>query len=536
MEINKKKFPIYLSLFIVFSIVIVGIVTLLQDKIDKIEIKKSEKLITEYPKVVNTCMFAQRNGSIDLFEYTDSKSISDTLMYYYFCYDSSTSDNWSIIDKFIYTHLTESELTLDNLDERVNIIYFYSLIIDKYNIKGQENIKDYLLTIKHFIKAQPEKNVYFLNLLYKTRECLNLLGLNKGSDILEPYITNIKIDNNDLLSQLSFNTIKVAVNGERNDVLEVLENLKSNYTAKKIDLESFIIYINNLPKEYIKILPKSYINKIYDLCIENYYDISPYTSFIGLRICQLYSDINSKEIIKIYKSKPINNEGFVPALAKIIPTYRRLFHFRELSHLLGVTIDKATIYEISDSIDKDKIMTEDYYYMTILSRDCPDIKVDKQQLKAVIKNADNTEITTANLFAFYFLIKSGLMNNINCDKLILKVNTFINSCNEKYLIADIWKAELNYLADKKDDYSDELEQKVLSYNGDSEIEVLYYYILYHNTINKKCSNEIKKKINTSVNSHYTELGNLGGFWSNSEFKYIDITTTYECLFLKDFCN
>lgn len=532
----NKKIAVCISLaaVIVLSFAAYFIISSNNKKIDNILLKKSHALIDEYPKVVSTYMLFQRHASIDMYEYMDTLSYADTLMFYYFCYDSDLSEKWKSVSKSAVGCLNESEVSSENFDEKVNILYYYSLITNRYKLTVQTEISDALLSIESYIANQTEADIYLLNNAWKLREAAKLLSLNAPSFDLNSIAANIKIEKDDLLSELSKQAIVSVINGKKSEMRQAIDNINIKFSSQEIDIESLIIYLNIFPKEYLLTLSDIPIEKIYDFCILNCYDIAPYTSFVGFMLCDSFNSDFAKQIQDIYKSRSINEEGFVSTAAKIIPTYRRLFQYSEVCHVLGINLDKATLYEVAESIDKEKLMVEDYYYMSLLARDYPDISIDKQQLQNVISKAETAEISYSNYFSYYYLVKAAIMNKVDSSNLITKMNDFIQKENEDYLIVDIWNSEIDFLVNRNNNDFEALEKRVLDYSGDLEIQTFYHYILYLKATNNKCSDAIKEKINAAINEHYVENGRSGGFWANSEFKYVDIANTYECLFLKDF--
>ena len=535
-EKRKNNTKIWLSMLLaVLCIVALGIsLRSKKPNLDLIEMSKSDPLISEYPLIVKQFNFFQRNAFIELYEYTDMLSYTDTLIYYYFAYAATEHEKWEDISESTMKYLVNTDLSMHTIEDTINILYFYSLVCEKHKLPVLDDAVGFLSTVDTYLATEFDYSIYWLNNFWKFTESVDSIdpqGSYDGSFFL---IDQISISKDDLLSKLSYDAIKSNYLGDKSDTQRSYENIVKSYDDNDIDIESVIIYLNLYPKEYIMEMPERLVEEVFRFCIDGYYSISPYVSFLGFKICETYNDLYSYEIMQLFSNKPISQFGFAPTVAQIIPTFRRLFQYSEICSLLDINLDKATLYEIADSIDTSRIMVEDFYYMSILAREYKDIIVDRDLLKEYVARAGASTVNNSNYFSYYYLVKAALINGVDCSDLVSKMDEFYASNNVEHIILDIWSDEIAYLFGKGEIDFEKYSVDILEYSGELEIEVYYRYVVFLMNTGNECSQKVMDKIQQAIGKYYI-INDMGaGYWANPEFRYIDIARTYECLFLKNY--
>lgn len=528
---SKNKIITAISLILVLLILIsIGVFTLMSGKnIDKIEMEKSEALINKYPKIINQFTHFQRNGVIELYEYTDNVSYTDTLIFYFFNYNNAKEEWEFAIDK-INSYLNDTQINEDNLADLINIIYLCSLVIDKYNLESDILSQSIFLRMQEFLKDYKNQDLLYINNYRKLYSAFKNVGALNEWNLKYSYYNSV--ESNDILTTLSVRSIECSL--YNSDTTAILKDIIDNFNSKNIDIESLMIYLEILPSQTIKTLDESYIDKIYNYCKENYYYIPSYISFCGFRICENYNEDYIVKITDIYKNKPISTEGVIPGVAQIVPTYRRIFQYSETCNLLGINLDKAIVYELAEYIEPEKMMIEDFYYQSLLARNYPDISVDKKLLKDKIANTENVSINISNYYLFYYLIKAGYLNRIDSQNLAEKAIQFYNSNSDKYLLLDLLNSEICWLTKKSEFNPYEYLSRILESKDPVDIETYFHYAIILKNAGEPYPNELKESTLSKIQLLYTDSDHGGGFYANNEFRYIDITKTYECLFLENF--
>lgn len=411
------------------------------------------------------------------------------------------------------------------------------MIIDKYKLKVSNSFKNGLYKFEKYYASleSKEQTIYSLNDMYQIERTLKLLGLKSDKKAYRKMIEEFDPTSIDELSKKSFEILKSCEGKTDAQIKKSMMKTIEGYYDKKYDLESLIIFLNLYDDRYIKCIDAKLVDQITEYCVNEYFKSSSYVTFAGFKISWLYRNEFCDEFLDFFQNKPQNEEGFVPTIAQIKPTYRRVFQYTEISHVLDTNgfVDQATVYELCEKIDTKNMMSDEYYYQTLLVKNYPELKVDIEGLKSAISKAEKSEINLSNFMSYFYLIKAGVLNKIDCKCLISKFNNFANDKSKgNYLIEQICCEEIDTLSSKKKfkDFSKQIEE----YSGEGDIETYYQYAVYLKENSKNCPNTLREKIEKAILKYYMKDKSVGGFWSNPEFKYNDIAQTYECLFLKDF--
>lgn len=536
---NSKLKKIFVIMFIVVFLLIAVFTYykfFYKDTIDAIEMDKRSSIISKYPDIIKQFAFFQHNCFVELYEYTDKPSYPDTLMRYYFLKNNIDRKKIFNITKNIDNHIKNIEM--NNVNDNILLLYYYGMVQHKYRMPISNSLKECLYKYENYFLTTDSNNddVGLLNNIQRLYSTFDILGIKPKNNVLKSKIDEFKPTDIDELSMKSYSIIKCCEEGDPEKIEKSILHIVDCYNKKEIDLETLIIYLNIYDDKYLKLVDSKIINEITDFCITDYYKLPSYISFVGFKISEIYNHKMDDEIKNIFLNKPENNEGYVPSVAQIVPTYRRIFQYSEICHVLGINLDKASVYEICENIDPDKMMNEDYYYQTLLSRNYPDLKVNVEGLKKIIEKAEKVDINLSNYYSYFYIIKAGLMNDIECSKLINKLQNFqvSNKTDGNYLVKKICDAEIEYISSAKKKKTIDFSEEIANYSGESPIETFYQYAVYMKSISQKCPDKVKKKITTTISKYYTKMDYGAGFWLNSEFKYIDIAQTYECLFLKNF--
>jgi hypothetical protein len=490
--------------------------------IDRIDMKYSSELTKQMPKIQKQMQYFQRNGRIQLYEFTDTASFNDSVVYYYFTggFDEKLRDKF---DEAICSTEGEDSAAYDS-------IYYYSLLLDKYDIKPSEKYCDHLRSCEADLTAlSASSDISYLNFALKTDTALSAAGLVPDSDFLEEACKKDIDCFGDHSSELSCEIIRALASENNSEAEELLKKITDEYVSETIDIESYIILLGLFPDDILLKADKAYIQETFQYNKVNYYYQPLYLNFISFKNAELLGLDEENVISDIYRDRPLNNDGFTSEEAYIIPTYRRIYQYRELCSVLGINIDDANVYEIAAVADERGLTADDYYYQTLTARDYHDIDVDIDELKKLISKASDYKVSDSNYYSLYYLVKTALMNKLDCSRLMKKLIAYNNPGS--YLIIDILHEELEYLDGERKSLLKNFDEDILRYDGDSPIDVYYNYFIYLKTTGQKPSSETAQKIRSVLEDHYIENDHGGGYFRNEEFRYIDISLTYESIFI-----
>lgn len=535
MKSKRKLFSVICIVLCLFG-VLLFVAQNVNTKVDDIDLVYNEMIADKYPEVVKQFSFYQRNGKIELYEYANNASYSDTLMFYYFVSDDLDDDRWLSVNTAIgdYLNVESNQLSVDNLDEIINTIYYYSLLADKYNLKVEINTEDVFCKVFDYLEKQ-EQNIVILNYYWKMERSASRFEMKERYIEWDILLENTIPQESDG-SLISYQSIKSCAVEDQELKAKTIDDILLSYREQRIDIESLIIYLDIFPAKDILLIDKVYIEEVFNYCYQNYFTISPYISFRGFCISSMFDSNFASEIYNLIKCKPQNAEGFVATLAQIIPTYRRAYHYVQICNNLGININKADVYEWTSGINNDHLSPEELYYLSLLSREYVDFEVPEQALQSLLVTAKTAKITLSNYYSYYYLIKACVINNIECDDLFERLIEYSETLEEKQTnsIIKIWNIELSFLIRGLEIDYDELIGLLQGELGDLAIEASFYYALILKNTGTVCPESVKNEISSLLDRYYIENDQGGGFWNNSEFRYIDISKTYYCIFLQQF--
>lgn len=522
---KKKIWTVTISGVLLASLIVgsyIGYNTYKAWAIDRIHMEYSSKITKQMPKIQEQMQYFQRNGMIQLYEFTDTASFNDSAVYYYF---TGGFDN-KLQNKF-----DDTLCSMENEDYSIyDSIYYYSLLLNKYDIKPSEKYCNYLRACEADLLSQATSNdVAYLNFAWKTDTALTAVGLVPNSDFLEDACKKDIDCFDDRASELSYEIIRSLISKNSSESEELLKKITDEYISEVIDIESYIILMGLFTDDILQKANKEYIYEAFQYSKVNYYYQPLYLNFISFKNAELLGLDEENVISDIYRDRPLNNDGFTSEKAYIIPTYRRIYQYRELCSVLGINLDNANVYEVASLADDRGLTADDYYFQTLMARDYNDIDVDIDELKKLISQATGYKVSESNYYSLFYLVKTAMMNKLDCSKLMHKLLAYNNPNN--YLIIDILHEELKYLNGERKSLLRNFDEEILNYDQDSPIDVYYNYFVYLRSTDQTPSRETAQKIRSVLKEHYIENDHGAGYFRNEEFRYIDISLTYESIFI-----
>lgn len=505
----------------------------------KIEYNKS--LAEEYVPIDKTLASYFSSAYLNMYEYTDDASIEETLMYYYFEYNQMTPDMRESAMNWISSQTDKMEVSDETIDKLVNIIFFESLICGKYELKCETKIAEKIPEVYTFLEMK-KSDIYLLNSLWKVYSCAQIANndLEQIGLKINQVLSEVKAD--DKLSSLSIDIINSIMNKteELVDVESVYKQIVNMYYEDEIDIESVIIYLSFLETQKSVEVSDSILNAIADDIEQHYAIRSLYVRMMSLKILEdeKYDRVNELKTLTVMAT-PVNKDGIAPEKAILKTNYKRLFQFSEMCTLLGEQIfGEADAYKTFEDVGG-ITSAEEMYYACVLSYKYNDIEVEKEEVTEFVSNMIGKKIESNNIFSFIMTIRSANVMDIKCDDLISQVSKYLSKHENEYVFYPIWKAELSGYQSKKNldkDTISQIEELLLSYEGEQKLEACYQlvYILKH--FDKKLSDTFSKELEDFVKNYYVEYSGFGGFYSNEEFCYIDVSKTYECLIVLDYVS
>lgn len=330
----------------------------------------------------------RQNGKLEFFEYTNEVSNIDTAIYYYF---SGVNENSKSAFAEINRYLSGADVSVD-VDEITDLIYYYSLICEKYDVNASSALTDAIVKCEKYYDGcsfSDETEVYDF---YQIYEAAKITGTEMNSSVFENAVSEVTVENNGYLMWC----IKNVCTQDKEVMRETLDIIVNAYQEKNIDISTFILCAGIMPEEYIASVPRSFQYDIADFCEENYYTSSRITGFTACRILDIcgFKDYSIRSSII---SGPINNDGMVPLAVNVDADYRTIFEYTEICNVLDIYVNEKEIYRTVADIDSSELSEEDIYYQTQLAEKYPNIQVNK------VNSLENSDTIISESFELFFI-------------------------------------------------------------------------------------------------------------------------------------
>jgi len=272
----RKKVCILSAFLIIIVISVFGVYSSFNTKtINKIYMDYSSEVSLNNKKIINQFTYFQRNGNIELYEYTDSISFNDTLVNYYF----SGGFNDNLQKKFDKT-LTELLTNVGDCEELCYTFYYYSYVLDKYNFNPSDLFVESLYNFENkfnssFISSS-DKTIAFTS-AWRMNNVFNILDITPKTDFMEKAYNNLLSSDDETISRICNQSIISAYTGNENLMDSIiLELVDENKKTDNVDMNTLIIILSNFPDSNLNKVDDKLIFDIFNYCRKNYYYLPLY--------------------------------------------------------------------------------------------------------------------------------------------------------------------------------------------------------------------------------------------------------------------
>lgn len=498
---------------------------------DYIDLEYDKDYVVDNEDITRYFKEFSNSGVIEMYEYGDTASLQDTLMYYYF-QGEDVNAGYSNAYKIIIDELRNVDLSPEmlenNISDVVDILYLLSFCEEKYNLMGDERqlIENIIINVDSYLSSiySTETFVYRWKVC-KLAKCINL-DVSCFDDWVNYEEALVTLNNEEHVIEI----IHALFEGDEGFAKNLNERYAEMYWTGELDIESYIIYIGLLDDLYNLELQEEIAEDIYAYCMDNFYFVPPMLRFYAFKIDVIYNEFR-EGILSEYKKMPCNTEGLLPTTCSIIPTYRRLYAYVQICKIGGVDLEQEAIMGWIEQIDTTQMRAEDLYYASLILEEYPDLDIDlNSSIEDLISAAEQVTIGQSNSFSIYSVLKAALCRGIDVTGLYEKYMSYINeNSNTVNELELLWQMELEYL---NNDVKPNISMLCVSLEEvQDEIKLEYcYYMLNLLLISKsEISDAYIDLISDITNAYRVE----GGYYANEEFRYVDIYRTYQCVFINN---
>lgn len=537
----RKKIVILISVSIVAVVFLYMFLICNEDKMDqKVDLEYNESFADSNIDVVNYFSKYNDNNDINMYEYTDKMSLMATLIYYYFEFDKS-NQYFTNVEKEMLDKLNEYSLDNKEFDseliENVDLIYLYSNIVEKYNLNNKEifsALNKVVTNINDSIDKIDEKSTELYVLKWKLY--ISMIKIHRefsDFDTWEGHQNEIVCS--DKASEYTKNLVKDLFMSVRNNQKinsqKMINEYNKLYNRKLIDIEMYSIYICMLSEVCDIQNTDVYYEEIKNYYSKYFYQLPSMSSFYAFKVIEInkqYDDIKD-----VYEVMPKDEQGMVPAIAVIVPNYKRLYAYLQICKYCGIEVNSESIKSWIGKININNVTAEDFYFSCIISDMYPELDINlKPYIEKSAAKVSSIDITESNCYMVYNLIKTMNYMDIDGTDIYDKYKKYMSDKKVKsYTIEKMWEMELDYLYNgivpdvSGIEFSSLIEYKDIKFDA-------YYTYLSLSLISNYRNEEVFNNITTDIITHRTE----GGYFSNETFKYVDIYRTYQMLYILEKCK